>query len=296
MSDYQQLGLSPEPPTKAWKRGATSAAKVRIVERTLEHIESVPYRVSLRWLFYRLLQEGELAGKDSYKQFVGTIAKARHSGLIHPYAIADEGRDQIATSGKWNSVDAFRDWLVKEWRNGYRASDLMGYHNPYVIVAFEAKAMASQFVEYATPYHVRLWPFGGDPSIPYKYELASLIQELKRSVTLLYFGDLDAKGEAIGESAMRDVRKWAGRDFHAYHVALTSAQAAEYELPENPERPGQFQWEALSDAQAREIIEGSLDEFVDLEIIEELEAQQAAELAALADRLGNSFGERTSDG
>lgn len=50
-----------------------------------------------------------------------------------------------------------------------------------------------------------------------------------------------------------------------FHVAgLTVEQTRRYALPENFERPGQWQWEALSDAQAREVIQGALERFLDL--------------------------------
>jgi hypothetical protein len=53
-----------------------------------------------------------------------------------------------------------------------------------------------------------------------------------------------------------------------FHVAgLTVEQARRYALPENFERPGQWQWEALSDVQAREIIEGALKQRLDLEAL-----------------------------
>ncbi|GAJ17797.1 unnamed protein product, partial [marine sediment metagenome] len=37
-----------------------------ILDRAEEHIRSVPYRVTARWLFYRLLQDGIYHGKDAY--------------------------------------------------------------------------------------------------------------------------------------------------------------------------------------------------------------------------------------
>lgn len=50
-------------------------------------------------------------------------------------------------------------------------------------------------------------------------------------------------------------------------TGLTVEQARRYGLPENFERPGQWQWEALSDAQAREIIQGALELYLDLDAL-----------------------------
>ena len=45
---------------------------------------------------------------------------------------------------------------------------------------------------------------------------------------------------------------------------LTAEQARQLGLPENFERPGEWQWEALSDGQARDIILQTLRENVDV--------------------------------
>jgi len=49
----------------------------QLLARALELIDSVPYRVTLRWVFYRLLQEGFYEGKDGYKKCKYLLAKAR---------------------------------------------------------------------------------------------------------------------------------------------------------------------------------------------------------------------------
>lgn len=43
-----------------------------------------------------------------------------------------------------------------------------------------------------------------------------------------------------------------------------------YSLPENFEKPGEYQWESLDDPQAREIITSALDRYVDKERIADI--------------------------
>lgn len=280
----EELGWSNEPANKTWKRGPNDAAASLII-KTKEHLASVPYRVSLRWLFYRLLQDGFLRDKADYLTYKGIIAKARHSGYIPPDAISDEGRARVRLSGSFDDVEEWTVTLTDQMRNGMQVVDLQAHHDPYVIVAFEAKAMSAQFEQYARPYGVTLWPFGGDPSIPYKYEIATFIRNLDQEVVILYFGDLDDKGQSIGESAMRDVRKWSYGTFTAYLAGLTPEQADEMTLAENPEHPGSYQWEALTDDQAAGLITEALDEFIDLEVIAKARESERVELTRIAARI-----------
>lgn len=280
----KELGLSREPKNKVWKNGPNPAAQ-QVIDETKKNIALVNYSVSLRWLFYRLLQSGILSTKREYDRYKNTIAKARHSGLIARDAIADAGRARINLSGVYGDVHDWTADFATRLRNGFQCVDLQHAHNPYVIVAFEAKAMAAQFEQYAKPYGVTLWPFGGDPSIPYKNELAVFISGISQDVVVLYFGDLDSKGASIGESAMRDVRNWSIKPFEAYLAGLTTAQQQAFSLPSNPLHPGAFQWEALSDPLAEQLITDAPDQFIDLADILTIRADEREELSNKADRI-----------
>ncbi len=55
----------------------------------------------------------------------------------------------------------------------------------------------------------------------------------------------------------------------------------------NPKHPGSFQWESLTDAQARQLIEGALDEFVDMDVIASIRRTEQEQLAEIAERISN---------
>lgn len=142
-----------------------------------------------------------------------------------------------------------------------------------IFIGFEARAMREQFEFYSKG--IDLLPFGGDPSIPFKWESAEYIgSESKRynlpikEALVLYFGDFDKKGREIFETAKEDITTWCAAPVLFEWCGLTEDHIARYRLPENPEKPGQYQWEALTDPQAKEIIEGALRSRLDLALIE----------------------------
>src|SRR3990167_7704112 len=52
-----------------------------ILDRGYELIQSVPYKVSTRWVFYQLLQEGYYNSKQDYaNKWVKATSRARHAG------------------------------------------------------------------------------------------------------------------------------------------------------------------------------------------------------------------------
>jgi hypothetical protein len=134
----------------------------------------------------------------------------------------------------------------------------------YIAIMYEAKAMTGQFREYAPD--ITLFPLGGDPSIPFKSRvakhLAAMAGKYKKPVRVFYFGDCDEKGAQIATSALKDIQQWARVDFSFQRVGLTLTQARSMGVPENPDKPGEYQWEALTDDQAASLIR-SVTELID---------------------------------
>jgi hypothetical protein len=163
----------------------------------------------------------------------------------------------------------------------------------YVELWFEARAMTDQFRHYTN--HSTLRPLGGQPSIPYKWEAAKSLEYAHRRygvpIVVLYFGDLDNAGETISDVVERDVRTWCGVDFTFIRCGLTADQVAQYGVPENFEKPGDYQWEALPDEAASEIITTSIEPFVRHDAFSKTQDEEwkvsewaRGELAGLADK------------
>jgi hypothetical protein len=258
-----------------------------ILDRAFEHIKSVPYKVSARWVFYRLLQDGIYTKKSDYKNtFIGLTSRARHSGYWSPDLLADETREAVIYEpegtnkpnpdieeqihyARFNAKREYQflenRYLNYEYNHDYQI-DPTWYLDNITVVMFEARAMKDQFKRYAKD--LTLCPFGGQPSIPYKYELAKYLEDQKehynKPILVLYFGDYDEAGQTIFNTAREDIGKWCEYGINWQFCGLTKEQAIYYQIPENIDHKG-FQWEALTDPQAKEIITSSIKKYTDIE-------------------------------
>ena len=235
-----------------------------ILARAWKHLESVPYRVTARWLFYRLLQDGIYSKKSDYGRFLELTSRARHNDYEgwRPDTLEDDTRRRIVRGEGDESAEAWIDGLKEA---GVVRCELDKWQDQryYVQIWFEANAMVSQF-KYHTE-HITLCPFGGMPSIPYKYKLAkSLERSAGRPVKVLYFGDYDPAGVTIEGTSTKDIRGWCGVDFEVIRVGLNAGDAERHGIPENPDHPGAYQWEALDAESAGKMIEGAVQRHVDL--------------------------------
>ena len=246
VSDYQPRGKTAE-----------------ILDRAYALVNSVPYQVSARWLFYRLLQEGFYSTKADYaNKFLKAVSTARHAFYKgwKPDTLADETRESITGGDGWENE---RSWL--EAVSEAKCKLDKWYSQPvYLECWYEARAMTDQFRHYTQ--NVTLRPMGGQPSIPYKWQAAKDLEnaaaEYGNPLVILYFGDLDPAGETISETIERDVREWCDSDFDFIRCGLTADQVRKYNVPENIDHPNAYQWEAISDQAAQEIITGNLTRYL----------------------------------
>lgn len=264
---------------------------IRLLARAWEHVDSVDYRVSARWLFYQLLQESFYSHKDDYHdRFLPLVSSVRKKleGPWRPDTLADETRSPIRRGeGFIEKSEALKYAMravnapITHWK----------YQDNYVEIWFEARAMAQQFQYYTEG--ITLWPFAGDASIPYKWQMAESLRIAKerfedKPIAVLYFGDCDKKGLEIPYNAHRDVVRWSGVDFDFRRCGLTIEQAETYNVPENPDKPGEYQWEALSDEGAAEIIKQAMADYLNPNVYsqalwetEAIEAQISQKIAEL---------------
>jgi hypothetical protein len=125
--------------------------------------------------------------------------------------------------------------------------------------------MTAQFDYLTSSYHVALIPFRGDSSLHQKWQLAKLLSAMAsnydKPITLLYFGDYDAKGLEIPKSALKDIRQWASTPFEFSRAGINSDHTDG--LIENPDAPGKYQWEALPEQLAWEIVTEPLDKLIE---------------------------------
>ena len=252
----------------------------------MAYVRSVAYIVTARWVFYRLLQDGTFSVKAGYKSLLGYLSKARKGfwGGWRPDTLGDDTRAAAVRGGGY---DSGAEWLRALSRYSTCSLDRWKDQPNYVEIWFEAAAMAAQFQFHANR-NVPLLAFHGDVSIPAKWDAAKRLvnrwMEGKKPIYVLYYGDLDPKGLSIPQSARTDIEDFAVRmldesgddaeafldDFHFIRVGLNADTILQYDVPENPERPGTFQWEGLDDDAARELIRIA-DDYLDLGAFQETE-------------------------
>ncbi len=92
-------------------------------------------------------------------------------------------------------------------------------------------------------------------------------------IKVFYFGDRDEKGEMIDQSALKDIREWANIPFEFERVGLSLDQAISMDVPQNPDKPGEYQWEALTDVQAESLIRPVTD-LIDRDAWEDVEVME----------------------
>jgi hypothetical protein len=235
-----------------------------IREETLAHVKSVNYPVSLRWAFYRMLQDGKyIKDKKDWNNFKSIIAKARKDRKDgwEPDTLVDETRSIV-----WRGIGYVdkKDWYEYLKRQECNLDKIQS-QDYFLMILFEAKAMINQFKYYTR--NIPLCAFGGDVSIPMKFEIAKQIEyadeKYHKPIVILYFGDCDEKGKQIHKSALKDIKDWCSIDFDFIPCGLTIEQAKAFKLPTNPDKPNNYQWEALTDEQAKALITKSVEKYQD---------------------------------
>jgi len=296
-----QNGYKPRPETQ------------RILEEAFHWVQSVPYQVTARWVFYRLLQTGIYDDKAGYKHLLGILSKARKEfyGSWRPWTLADDTRAPILMQRGGYYTLYCRGWGFKdeeEWLAAIKEELNCPLNRwvdqpAYVEIWFEAAAMQGQFLHYANE-NIPLLAFHGDVSIPEKWRSAKRLAEsliaLRKPVHVYYFGDLDPKGLTIPNSAWHDVLTWAivilrdrfgfeykSGDLRFERVGINEDQVEELGIPENPERPGTYQWEGLDDHQAELLISRS-SELLDMEVFDRVKDEEEDIRTMFQERLEHS--------
>jgi len=98
--------------------------------------------------------------------------------------------------------------------------------------------------------------------------------------------DDDPKGFDIPKAALADIREWSDAEFEFVRVGLNEGDGKRLGIPANPEDPGHYQWEALGDDQAGEMITEAVSRYYSKEALAVIKAEQAEITAKFHDRFG----------
>lgn len=257
------------------------AKQVEILERAFYWMESVPYKSSTRWIFYKLYDKDhlfEVGKRQAYHNlFLPLLARARKSFYDNwrPDSLADDSRGEVlagfgyTNEKEWLEIGiAERECVLDRWQD----------QDAYLEIWFEALAMQHQFQYYAPG--ITLVPFKGDASIEYKWRIAKRLEDIAarydgKPIKILYFGDCDKKGLEIPGNALRDVEAWCSEPFEFVRCGLSIEQAESFGLGEAIDEPGSYQWESLSDDQAAGLISLNVQENISQGKISDIEQREA---------------------
>jgi len=216
-----------------------------------------------------------------------------------PDSVIDECR-QIHIKG--GGYADFAEW-VTAMREQVPAYEKFTSQEEIIMVCYEAEAMTQQFEYYLDPYHVPYAAYKGDTSIWHKWQIAKLLDAIDQEygpkpITILYFGDYEpiketgsrGKGMKIPISAMNDIEVWFKQmqekrgkrevtPLRLERIGLNKEHVEMWELPENPDpnKQGEYQWEALTDDHARELILTALNKHLNREAIDKVVEQEKAD-------------------
>jgi len=190
-----------------------------LLDAAYGYVQSVPYEVTARWVFYRLLQDGTFEDKSDYKKLLRVTSKARKNFYKdwRPWTLTDDTRSAHVRGAGFSDPAS---WMEAIRENGIACNlDRWDKQETYVEIWFEAAAMFAQFAHYADE-NITLLAFHGDISVPPKWKCAERIYERLlegKTVKVFYYGDLDLKGLQIPQSAINDVRQFIV-DKHSFVV------------------------------------------------------------------------------
>ncbi len=250
----------------------------KILDEAYKLSQSVPYNVTLRWLFYGVFQKGLIGGdkKKGYNNFKQWIVSARKGFYKEwrPWTLVDDTRNPIVRVSDYKDGNAWRDFYSKNLGINL---DIFYYTDVYSEFWFEAAAMSSQFRHYSD--FVTLRPMKGSPSIDAKHKIAKELEEkyakYKKPIKVFYFGDLDPKGLEIGEQAIFDIRTWCRAPIIFERIGINQNQVSDLGLIDNPDKPGTYQWESLSDSAAEKLITDTLNRVIDPVLADEFRGEEA---------------------
>jgi hypothetical protein len=236
------------------------ATKEEIIAGTLRVIAMFNFKVTLRQVFYRLVEDLRILQKtnNEYKRLSKVLVDARLAGLVPMDVFADLNRGLA-----YDPTEFFEpDDHFERWFDAFKRCDTL-YKVPrwheqenYVEVWVEKAAMQGFFQQVTERLEVPLFPTRGYPSLTSLSEAAERLRGVEgQNIVILYFGDFDPSGVDI----TRYVRERMQDDFHikveVERIAINGEQLEEYSLPTAPPKQSDSRTAAFEAEHGDETVE-----------------------------------------
>lgn len=241
--------------------------------------------LTLRQLYYQCIVANLFPNKPaSYKNLSSLVTDARMAGMMDWDAIEDRNRPPRIPNSFRNL-----DHLVDAALSSYRLDRWKDQDN-YVELWVEKDALAGVLAPMARKFHITLMVNKGYSSASAMYESAYRFKAQAddgKELHLLYLGDHDPSGEDM----VRDISERLelfGAPLNVDKIALTTPQVKKHHPPPNPAKltdprapayiaiHGDKSWEvdALPPKVLQSVIESSILQLVDMQLMEEVIAQE----------------------
>jgi 5S rRNA maturation endonuclease (ribonuclease M5) len=170
-----------------------------------------------------------------YTSFDGMLTRAREEGLIDWRKIADHTRNTIVPPGEFYEdteefIQSFK-YNISSWWERYQVG-LWENQNCLVKAFVEKDALCQVVADAALDYQVCVIPGRGYNSVTQLMKLAEELENIDKTIIILYFGDFDPTGLDIDRSAAERLARYSQADIKLKRIALTESDIAG--LPHNP--------------------------------------------------------------
>lgn len=231
-------------------------------------------------------------------------ARRRFYKEWQPTTFPDESRSVIEdnlyfwdTNNAWDWID--EDLFIKKEIHTPDPPTLGKFpaNKTIIEIWFETSANTDFFRQYTNGMILR--PFSGQYSIEKKWQAYQQILEYNRKwsdkkVHILYFGDYDLKGNQIPETAVENIRAWGEAreepvNFEFHRIGLNEEHIKKFKLPDNPDKPGAYQWEALDVDKRIKLLEDSVKKYLEVDelLLEKIKENQSRIGSILREELEN---------
>jgi hypothetical protein len=254
----------PRGPIHNWKPHAPTIALVNDIIGVLNR-ERENWPLSVRQVYYRLLGIGYPKSAGLADRVSTHLSNARRAGEIPWEAIYDSGLS-LTKPTTFASAENYAEGVWEAART-LRLDRQVG-QPVRLLVWTEAKGIVPLVSRIANERGVPVVSGSGYDSTTLRHDIGVTVSP-DQPLVVLHVGDLDPHGALIFRAAAEDVQAWAssvGASAEFVRIAVTPEQVADYDLPDDPEKPGNVQVEALPISTLRGIVEDAITSQQDADI------------------------------
>ncbi len=291
--------------------GWTASARERLdVVRGVLHGLRPYWPLTLRQVYYQLVAREVIANRRAeYQALSRLLVKARLDGEVPWEALEDRVREHLGSAG-WADADDFIAEQGERLLVGYRR-DLLAGQDLALEVWIEKDALSRICHDVAFGYCVPVVVARGFSSVSFLHECRrrverAVLDEGKKGLRILYFGDLDPSGWAMLPAMLRTLQEEMRLGellVDGERIALTPEQVEKHRLPHSVEAmkatdtrtPAYRDWlrsdghpdtlavelDALSPEVLQGLVRDAIETSLDMERVERERAAEAGDVEAI---------------